>query len=577
MKEKIFMDDKDRSEAKSEECDEKLKTSNLDNTDEKIATSNIFDGLEAEIKKISESMSKSEILSNLVYGYESIIVSFLKEDIKALTNALVEVKILKEAYMAMPEVLEKDVPKMEDRFKFSYTFSKLGCVDENIAKGINNRYKERKTILHNATLDNDRKDYVEAVVALIKMGANTTLKDNKGNTPIDYIPEDKVNDVYKNLEKTYKRYEGKAVGLRVLRAMVEIEENENFKDVLHNKEYNMKKYFESLENFAKNNYKDKTEEDMENILSIHIFNDKNKYVNKEREKIFLSKIKDNTCIVEGAQKFFKSKKLDFEGLTDKNTKWKCAEKDINKHYNEIVSDFNNSYKGTKVIRNYLLEENSTDFIKEKEEILKLLFLLTVSKDVELNSCLESDLKKIFLENPSQMNMIVDTKDDVIKFIWQNIDFDEHYMKTIWDNINFKTNYDVALKYMDLVDFNIKFYNKLEEKEEETLENIIDFINKHHFKQILLKLTNIIKKSKRNKIDDNVIDFLNDYREYLFLEQPLEVKDFIDNLVEKFDILEAIIGVENIELLRFMVENGRNINESINWYCNCINNYSFVTK
>ena len=56
---------------------------------------------------------------------------------------------------------------------------------------------------------------------------------------------------------------------------------------------------------------------MENILSIHIFNDENKYIRTEREKYFLDKIKRNTNKIECSQKFFKSNNLDFSGLAKK--------------------------------------------------------------------------------------------------------------------------------------------------------------------------------------------------------------------------------------------------------------------
>ena len=267
--------------------------------------------IEGVRKEINSNMLKKEILDELINWYESIFVGAETEDVYAFAKALKGIKVLKEAYINMPQEIEKDAPKMEERFKYRYTFSKLGRVDEKIAEGINDRYKESKTILHNIALDKDRKDYVEAVVALIKMGANTTLKDNDGKTPIDYIPENRINDVYQNLQNTLKRHKGKAVGLRVLRAMVEVE-------VSRYKDYsNLNKYFNDLEAFVKENFNKKTEEEMENILSIHIFNDENKYIRTEREKYFLDKIKRNTNKIECSQKFFKSNNLDFSGLAKK--------------------------------------------------------------------------------------------------------------------------------------------------------------------------------------------------------------------------------------------------------------------
>ena len=433
---------------------------------------------------------------------------------------------LKEAYINMPQEIKKDAPKMED--KYSYRWSKWGWIDEKIAEGINNRYKENKTILHNVALDKERKDYVEAVVALIKMGANTTLRDIHGKTPIDYISENRINDVYQNLQKTLKRHKGKAVGLRVLRAIIEIEESKNFIGIIESKS-DKNEYFEKLESFVKNNYKSKTKEDMENILSIHIFEDENKDLKAKREKYFTDKMAKNTKNIEFAQGIFRIEELDFEGLTNKNTKFEDHIKILNEIYNKHLLNFKNAYEENRIIRNHLMEDRDVKFRELQKDVLYSLRILRFVKDETVINYLETDIENKLKEHPAQVDIILNNKREVIEKIKNNL----------------------KMSVEDKFDSDIR----LEDGIENTIKDIVNYINENHFNQILIKIFNIGKKGSFKDVQN----FLRDYKEYLLENQPRSIKDSIDNLVKKVDILEEVININSKRLLDALVENGREIN------------------
>ena len=525
------------------------------NLDEDLKMVELRDKEEDDIGEIS-TLSKNEILEELVSCYESICKEDETDNIDMFDSVLKRINILIDAYMNMPQEIKKDSPKMEERFKYGYIFSKLGCVDDRIVKGINDRYKDEKTILHNVASDDKRKDYVEAVVALIKMGANTTLRDINGKTPIDNIPEERINDVYQNLQKTLKRYEGKAVGLRLLRAIVEIE-------ITRNKDYsNLKEYLNELESFVKNNHQTKKEKYMQNILSVHIFSDENRYIRNEREKYFLNKMKRNTNRIECIQNFFKSKNLDFDGLANKNVRMDDSVKELKEQYNKMLADYRNRKKENELISRYLLQKDRVLFSEMEQDPFCILYLLMHTKGVEVREYLELELKKIFLLHPTSMDLISCNEDEVINTMLNNIEFCVQY------NNGYKK--DIITKSKDNFDFNIKNArglhlelkikedNQLNEKEREILDNIIKYIEKYHFKQIILKIDNIIK-TRYYKIDDNVSHFLDDYFKYLLISQPGEVRELLGNLIERHDVLEVVIDANSESLLDFLIANGIDVN------------------
>eukprot|EP00833_Pecoramyces_ruminatium_P004072 jgi/Orpsp1_1/1178104/evm.model.c7180000064054.1 len=170
--------------------------------------------------------------------------------------------------------LPENIPKMKEIYPFKK--SKLGVINEIIDNNINSRYKGYKTILHNEILTNRDNDLVEVIVSLIKLGANTTLIDEEGKTPFNYIYENKKDNqflkemIYQNLKKSMKNWKKESsVGLRIFKAIIQYEW------FIENNKEHLNEYYDAIKIFVENNYRNRSKKDISNMLNIHIWHDEN--------------------------------------------------------------------------------------------------------------------------------------------------------------------------------------------------------------------------------------------------------------------------------------------------------------
>lgn len=170
--------------------------------------------------------------------------------------------------------------------------------------GINTRYTNYQTVFHNEACKSEEKNFYNNILELIEMGANISLKDKEGKTPLDYIKDNSIIDkIYSNMEQILnsKKISKHCYIPRIKRAMLEIELRKF--EFLEKK--SLEDYFNSVIDFVKY-YKNKKfgKEEIENGLSNLIWHDETIYIRNQRENYFL-KLKDR-CIskINDAQQFF---------------------------------------------------------------------------------------------------------------------------------------------------------------------------------------------------------------------------------------------------------------------------------
>ncbi|KAL6612330.1 hypothetical protein LY90DRAFT_703826 [Neocallimastix californiae] len=258
-------------------------------------------------------------------------------------------------------ILSSNIPRFKE--KYVNILNRFGHMSDSINPTINQRYIDFKTIFHNEALNNKDSDYADVMVALIKMGANVSLKDNNGKTPFDYIDSNKIGEVYDNLNKSLSKTNVEsAFGIRILRGILEIEITKK------NNNENLEKYFNSIMAFVKKNKDLKSYEEMEDILGNHIWHEENTFIRKEREKYFTELKKKCKVIIDEIITYFKNNGLNDMGLTMDNKKWKSDDNEENIKYNDNLKKIDNAVDELQIINTYLLEKSSVKFIVEKNTI-----------------------------------------------------------------------------------------------------------------------------------------------------------------------------------------------------------------
>ncbi|KAG4084091.1 hypothetical protein H8356DRAFT_1745758 [Neocallimastix lanati (nom. inval.)] len=307
-------------------------------------------------------------------------------------------------------ILSSNIPRFKE--KYVNILNRFGHMSDSINPTINQRYIDFKTIFHNEALNNKDSDYADVMVALIKMGANVSLKDNNGKTPFDYIDSNKIGEVYDNLNKSLSKTNVEsAFGIRILRGILEIEITKK------NNNENLEKYFNSIMAFVKKNKDLKSYEEMEDILGNHIWHEENTFIRKEREKYFTELKKKCKVIIDEIITYFKNNGLNDMGLTMDNKKWKSDDNEENIKYNDNLKKIDNAVDELQIINTYLLEKSSVKFIVEKNTIKNEIEIINYNTFSEaINRCMEDDIEKFLMEYPSQVDMTLNNDNDILEEI-----------------------------------------------------------------------------------------------------------------------------------------------------------------
>jgi len=245
------------------------------------------------------------------------------------------------------------------------------------------------------------------------MGGNVSLKDNVGKTPFDYIENNsKLDEVYECLNRHLAKTTAEsAVGLRIMRGMLEIEMTSK------NNLENLEKYFDAVMNYVKRNKNEKSYEEMEDILSIHIWHEENPYIRNEKEKYFSGLKKECKKKIDEIQKFFNKNGLDETGFTPDNKKWKTDDTEENTKYNEYLKKIDEAVDDLQTINTYLLEKSSVRFTVEKNTIKNEIEIINYNTFSEaINRCMEKDIENFLMEYPSQVLMTLNNNNDILEEI-----------------------------------------------------------------------------------------------------------------------------------------------------------------
>lgn len=308
-------------------------------------------------------------------------------------------------------ILSSNIPKFKD--KYCNLLNRFVHAGDSINPTINQRYVNYKTIFHNEASTNKDQDFAEVIVALIKMGGNVSLKDNVGKTPFDYIENNsKLDEVYECLNRHLAKTTAEsAVGLRIMRGMLEIEMTSK------NNLENLEKYFDAVMNYVKRNKNEKSYEEMEDILSIHIWHEENPYIRNEKEKYFSGLKKECKKKIDEIQKFFNKNGLDETGFTPDNKKWKTDDTEENTKYNEYLKKIDEAVDDLQTINTYLLEKSSVRFTVEKNTIKNEIEIINYNTFSEaINRCMEKDIENFLMEYPSQVLMTLNNNNDILEEI-----------------------------------------------------------------------------------------------------------------------------------------------------------------
>ncbi|OUM62889.1 hypothetical protein PIROE2DRAFT_61598 [Piromyces sp. E2] len=283
-----------------------------------------------------------------------------------------------------------DIPSFNEIFKLKK--------DEIKFPGIDTRYNDYKTAIHNEACKIYDKNYNNNIVTLIKLGANISLKDNMGKTPLDFIDDNKINKIYSIMEKElYINGCRNCYIPRIKRVLVEIQLRK-YGDL---EEQSYEDYFNSIINFVKYYRNKRNKEEIENSLSNLLWHDENIDIRKKREDYFL-KLKNN-------------KGLNQEGMTNDGKKWKGKTLDECKKYNQYIIDKPKFLDEIHLINEYFIERNNIKFNNYKNNIKQELEILNNNIYSEgVIKCMEEDIERFFMEYPSQIDMELNNNTDILE-------------------------------------------------------------------------------------------------------------------------------------------------------------------
>ena len=137
------------------------------------------------------------------------------------------------------DLTNQKIPKLEEKFSNEYRKSKWGTVSDIPEVGIDKRYQGQKTILHNEAINYEGKESARHIVALAKMGANISLLDENNKSALEYLTNEQLNEVEKDLDNT-KEYVGTISAIRLRRLSIEIEIKKYKNGEIEAKELNTK-------------------------------------------------------------------------------------------------------------------------------------------------------------------------------------------------------------------------------------------------------------------------------------------------------------------------------------------------
>ncbi|KAL6630747.1 ankyrin repeat-containing domain protein [Neocallimastix sp. 'constans'] len=345
--------------------------------------------LEEKLKE--DYLTKLDIIKEIRYCKREMAKFKFKDFLPQLQKSFTE--IFKKYRLKLQDIIN-NLPKDFQKRKENYLKKKY---DDKIAPFINERYENYSTILHIEAKNNENKDYIEEIMSLIKLGANTTLRDEDNKTYIDYIPDNMKEKYYLCLKDSYKKGRNKnAENLRLLKAIIQYEW---FKE---EKTESITKYFDNIYEFVRDYIKRKKNmESLNEILSIHICHDEDSKLRQKREQYFENRLQKNQKEIEA----------NFYCLNHMNLMVNIKGKYVNTDGSEMIyiKRKDKLSEENKIIRNYLLDDSNDEFKELKQEIEDSFNILNNNDyGSTMNSLLKEDIKNFIKEYPSQIYMKLST-------------------------------------------------------------------------------------------------------------------------------------------------------------------------
>jgi len=371
--------------------------------------------------QLSKDNLKKEDIDEIIRELISEMCKFKYESIlKEHQNAYSE--ILCKFYQKFNDLLNNpSIPKDKFKFKFKKDINSRDAEDNN------------KTELHKKFENYNGEEYNYEIINLIKLGANSTLRDDEWKIPFDFIDEQDINNICSNLKKisTKSKEENgnREERLRILKFINDMDDyiKRNFNNVEYRIKFindnivietsekdfsdEKKEYFEELKNFVKEEIeKNNVDDDNNNNLiyeklNLHIWHNENYSLKKEREIYFMERINEND-----------RKIIDAEIIDDMNNN---AINEMNnnedkpvltneKENNNLIDVVENAKRENNLIQKYLLEESNKDFINSRNKIInELEILINNNYSEEMNDLFVKELEKYFKEYPSQIEIIIE--------------------------------------------------------------------------------------------------------------------------------------------------------------------------